>query len=103
MPRGRLCSSTRHYRGLPELEYPFHYRTLHVTRKKINLSTVFAGHAVGIKDVEEGIWLVSFMDYDFGYIDLEEKLCSLSTTLLAPKRYLCSRYVLQTYVSGPDP
>jgi hypothetical protein len=42
-------------------------------RKKINLSTVFAGQAVGIKEVEEGIWLVSFMDYDLGYIDLEEK------------------------------
>jgi hypothetical protein len=28
---------------------------------------------VGIKEVDEGIWLVSFMDYDLGYIDLEEK------------------------------
>jgi hypothetical protein len=32
-----------------------------------------AGQVVGIKEVEEGIWLVSFMDYDLGYIDLEEK------------------------------
>jgi opacity protein-like surface antigen len=31
---------------------------------KINLSTVFAGQAVGLKEVEEGIWLVSFMEYD---------------------------------------
>jgi hypothetical protein len=31
--------------------------------QKINLSTVFAGQAVGIKELEEGIWLVSFMDY----------------------------------------
>jgi hypothetical protein len=29
--------------------------------------------AVGVKEVESGIWLVSFMDYDLGYIDLEEK------------------------------
>jgi len=28
---------------------------------------------VGIKEVDDGIWLVSFMDYDLGYIDLEEK------------------------------
>jgi hypothetical protein len=28
---------------------------------------------VGIKEVDEGIWLVSSMDYDLGYIDLEEK------------------------------
>lgn len=27
----------------------------------------------GIKEVDDGIWLVSFMDYDLGYIDLEEK------------------------------
>lgn len=25
------------------------------------------------KEVDDGIWLVSFMDYDLGYIDLEEK------------------------------
>jgi hypothetical protein len=28
--------------------------------------------AVGIKEVDDGIWLVTFMD-DLGYIDLEEK------------------------------
>ena len=28
---------------------------------------------MGIKEVDDGIWLVSFMDYDLGYIDLEEK------------------------------
>jgi hypothetical protein len=28
------------------------------------LSTVFAGPSVGIKQVSEHIWLVSFMDYD---------------------------------------
>jgi hypothetical protein len=27
---------------------------------------------MGIKEVDDGIWLVSFMDYDRGYIDLEE-------------------------------
>jgi len=31
-----------------------------------------AGQAVGIKEVEDGIWLVSFMQYDLGYVDLEE-------------------------------
>jgi hypothetical protein len=29
--------------------------------------------AFGVKEVDHGIWLVSFMDYDLGYIDLEEK------------------------------
>ena len=32
-----------------------------------------AGQAVGIKEVDDGIWLVSFMDYSLGYIDLAEK------------------------------
>jgi hypothetical protein len=42
-------------------------------RKKINFSQSLAGQAVGVKEVDSGIWLVSFMDYDLGYIDLEEK------------------------------
>jgi len=32
-----------------------------------------AGQAVGVKEVDDSIWLVSFMDYDLGYIDLEER------------------------------
>ncbi len=28
---------------------------------------------LGIKEVDDGIWLVSFMHYDLGYIDLEQK------------------------------
>ena len=39
--------------------------------RKINLSQVFAGQNVGIKQVADQIWLVSFMDYDLGYFDHE--------------------------------
>ena len=42
-------------------------------RKKINISAVLAGQSLGIKEVDDGIWLVSFMHYDLGYIDLEQK------------------------------
>ncbi len=28
---------------------------------------------LGIKEVDDGIWLISFMHYDLGYIDLEQK------------------------------
>ena len=67
----------RLYVGIPEPHYPFHDKTVLVTccgriclyRKKINLSKSLAGQAVGIKEVEDGIWLVSFMHYDLGYID----------------------------------
>jgi transposase InsO family protein len=73
--------SLKAYNGLPELAYPLHDRDIIVTacgrlcmhRKKINISTVLAGQRLGIKEVDEGIWLVSFMHYDLGYIDLEQK------------------------------
>jgi len=42
-------------------------------RKRINISHVFAGQKLGIKEVDDGIWLVSFMHYDLGYFDLEQK------------------------------
>ena len=80
-PAELYTASPRPYDGIPEPHYPFHDRPVNVTscgrlclyRKKINLSTSLAGQAVGVKEVESGIWLVSFMDYDLGYIDLEEK------------------------------
>jgi transposase InsO family protein len=73
--------SPRPYQGLPDLDYPFHDRDAMVTacgricmhRKKINVSTVLAGQKLGIKEVEDGIWLISFMHYDLGYIDLEQR------------------------------
>ena len=74
-------ASTRPYNGLPDVRYPFHDRDVLVTacgriclhRKKINISTVLAGQRLGIKEVDEGIWIVSFMCYDLGYIDLEQR------------------------------
>lgn len=69
--------SKRAYEGLPDLDYPFHDRSVVVTTcgricfqtRKINLSQVFAGQMVGVKQVEDHLWLVSFMDYDLGYFD----------------------------------
>ena len=34
---------------------------------KTNLSQAFAGQKVAVKQVEEKIWLVSFMQYDLGF------------------------------------
>jgi transposase InsO family protein len=80
-PADVYVPSTRSYQGLPELTYPFHDRDVIVTacgrlclhRKRINISHVLAGQKLGIKEVDEGIWLVSFMHYDLGYFDLEQK------------------------------
>ncbi len=80
-PAELYTASTRRYDGLPELTYPFHERDILVAacgrlclhRKKINISTVLAGQKLGIKEVDDGIWLASFMHYDPGYFDLEQK------------------------------
>jgi putative transposase len=32
---------------------------------------VFAGQNVGIKEVSDKVWLVSFMQYDLGFFDQE--------------------------------
>ena len=37
----------------------------------MNLSHVFAGQRVGVTQVGERIWLVSFMHYDLGFFDDE--------------------------------
>ncbi|ALC13744.1 integrase core domain-containing protein [Sphingopyxis sp. 113P3] len=81
VPADTYQPSARDYHGLPELTYPLHDKDVIVTscgricmhRKKINISTVLAGQRLGIKEIDEGIWLVSFMHYDLGYIDLEQK------------------------------
>jgi putative transposase len=79
VPADDYVRSPRPYRGIGELEYPFHDWTAIVTtcgricyeKRKVNLSTVFAGQKVGVAQVGEHIWLVSFMDYDLGYFDDE--------------------------------
>jgi len=78
-PASRHTHSPRPYRGLEDLTYPFHDLTVTVTHggriclqgRKINLSYAFAGQNVGVTQVGERVWLVSFMPYDLGYFDDE--------------------------------
>ena len=80
-PAELYSASPRAYDGLPDLAYPLHDRDVLVTacgricmhRKRVNISTVLAGQRLGIKEVDDGIWIVSFMRYDLGFIDLEQK------------------------------
>src|SRR5512132_1006848 len=79
VPADLYTRSARVYRGLEELTYPFHDQTIAVTQcgricfkgRKVNLSHVFAGQNVGVTQVAERIWLVTFMQYDLGYFDDE--------------------------------
>ena len=72
--------SAREYVPPSVPEYAGHDRTIQVTqcgricigRRKINLSTVFGGQYVGIREVADGVWLVSFMEYDLGFFDRDE-------------------------------
>src|SRR6187399_2189163 len=79
VPADVYTRSPRPYHGLEELVYPWHDWTATITRcgricwhrHKINVSVVFAGQNVGVRQVSDRIWLVSFMDYDLGYFDDE--------------------------------
>ena len=79
VPADVYARSPRVYRGLEDLTYPFHDHTMTVTQcgricfkgRKVNLSHVFAGQNVGVTQVGERIWLVTFMHYDLGYFDDE--------------------------------
>jgi len=79
VPADRYARSSRLYRGLEDVSYPFADATFTVTHcgricfhgRKINLSHVFAGQNVGVTQVGERIWLVTFMHYDLGYFDDE--------------------------------
>jgi putative transposase len=79
VPAALYTRSPRVYRGLEELTYPYHDATVPVTRcgricfagRKVSLSQVFAGQNVGVTQVGERVWLVTFMQYDLGYFDDE--------------------------------
>ncbi len=79
VPGELYVRSPRPYSGLVPLAYPLPDWTGTVTHcgricyksRKVNLSQVFAGQDVGVKQVDDHIWLVTFMDYDLGYFDDE--------------------------------
>ena len=94
-----MCARPAPTAASTELDYPLHDWTATVThcgricfkRRKVNLSQVFAGQNVGVKQVTDRIWLVSFMDYDLGYFD--DETCRLEPIEIpsGPKCYLCLR------------
>lgn len=85
--------SARIYAAPAEPEYPFHDRTVRVTQcgriclegRKISLSKSFADQLVGIREVGEKIWLVSFMEFDLGYFDEEAARVEPAVNPFSPK------------------
>jgi len=95
-PGDLYTPSARVYVPPDEPEYPYHDRSIRVTRcgricighRKINLSSVFAGQMVGIREVADQIWLVSFMHYDLGFFDKEEGRVEPGPNPFAPEKVL---------------
>ncbi len=91
--------SARVYRGLEELDYPFHDWSAVVTHcgricfrgRKINLSHVFAGQHVGIKQVEDRIWLVSSCTTTWGILTMRPVGSNRSTIHSGRRCYPCAR------------
>jgi transposase InsO family protein len=88
--------SPRLYEPPRDPDYPFHDRTLRVTRcgricfgsRKINLSVVFAEQLVGIREVDEQVWQVSFLEYDLGYFDRDQDRVEPGPNPFAPDTVL---------------
>jgi len=67
---------------LPEPEYPMHDKVelvrkngdvvLH-RRERFFLSTVLAGELVGMREIDDGRWVVSFMQLDLGHFDARSR------------------------------
>jgi hypothetical protein len=101
-PAEIYSASSRPYSGLPDLTYPVHDRDALVTacgricthHKRLNISTVLASQRLGLKEVDDGICIVSFMHDDLGFIDLEQKPCNPSTTPSAQGCHPCLRDAL---------
>jgi putative transposase len=88
--------SARRYEPPQDPEYPFHDRTIRVTRcgriclgnRKINLSTALAEQLVGIREVDDQVWQVSFLEYDLGYFDRDQDRVEPGPNPFAPDTVL---------------
>jgi putative transposase len=95
-PGDLYTPSARVYTPPPEPEYPFHDKAVRVThcgricmgRRKINLSRVFAGELVGLREVDDQVWLVSFLDFDLGFFDRDEGRVEPAPNPFEPEKVL---------------
>jgi len=93
-PGDLYTPSPRVYEPPDEPQYPFHDRTARVTRcgricigkRKINLSQVFAGQILGLREVEDAVWLVTFLDYDLGFFDNKEDRVEPAANPFTPEK-----------------
>ena len=82
-PSELYSSSTRPYPNLLECpEYPLHDRVIQVQKDgnifirpkcRAYLAASLAGESVGLREIEPGQWLVSFLTHDLGVVDQRER------------------------------
>lgn len=53
--------------------------------RKIKLNAVFGGQLVAIREVEDKIWQVSFMEYDPDFFDEDENRVEPASNPFTPK------------------
>lgn len=71
--------SLKPYLGLPEITYPDYDKSLLITccgkvcigKQKVHISKALANQPVGVKEVDDRIWQVGFMDFTLGFFDEE--------------------------------
>lgn len=80
-PAECYTKSERLYEGLQPVDYPNHDRTISVTKcgavclesTRIYMSNALAGQPVGVTQIDDYTWSITFMDYDLGYLDTQSK------------------------------
>ena len=95
-PAELYTPSARRYEPPQDPDYPFHDRTVRVTRcgriclgsRKINLSVALAEQLVGIREVDDQVWQVSFLEYDLGYFDPDQDRVEPGPNPFAPDTVL---------------
>jgi transposase InsO family protein len=80
-PAELYAASPRPFTGLPELAYPLHdldvgpsaSGAICLHGRPIFIASALGGQRLGLREVDVDVWLVSFMHYDLGYVDLETR------------------------------
>ena len=84
--------AARRYESPEDPDDPFHDRTIRVTRcgriclgsREINLSVALAEQLVGIREVDDQVWQVSFLPYDLGHFDRDQDRVEPGPNAFAP-------------------
>jgi transposase InsO family protein len=83
-------SDRRFSKVLPDPEYPLHDATIRVSTSghiylpgsgggRTFLTTALRGERVGIRELDDGRWLISYLDLDLAILDLETNRLSATT------------------------